>query len=107
VNLGSFLTVCSTILNHLYCSFAFLRLPFVQLCDGLREGVSRILSTFCLEMKVTVNADFKEFNIRACMIQLMILHLYIIDSASLQHFKVQFEQNFRLVRLLHSRFRTF
>lgn len=87
VNFISFLTVCSTILNHLYCSLALLRLLFVQFCDSVHEGVSRILSTFCLEMKVVLRVHFKAVIRRVCTIQLKLQHLPTISSPSLKYFK--------------------
>lgn len=102
----SFLTVCSTILNHLYCSFALLTLPCVQFCDSLLEGVRRILSTFCLEMNVVLHVHFTAFNLRVCMIQLKLLHLYTVCSFSCKYFKVQYEQNIYLSGLLRPTFRT-
>jgi len=87
VNLISFLTVCSTIFHHLDCSLALLKLLFVQFCDSLHEGVSRILSNFCLEMKGVLHVHFEPVNSRVCTIQLKLLLLYSISSVSLKYFK--------------------
>jgi choline-glycine betaine transporter len=54
-----------------------------------------------------LHVHFTAFDRRVCMIQLKLLHLYAVSSVSLEYFKVQYEQNFRLSGLLHSRFRTF
>jgi len=103
VNLISFLTVCSTIFHHLYCSVALLRLLFVQLCDSLHEGVSRILSTFCLEMKGVLHVHFKS----SC------LYNQAEAAAFVYYFFRFFEIFWSIIRtnvrhscLLHSRFRT-
>jgi hypothetical protein len=103
MNLINFLTVCSTIFHHLYRSVALLRLLFVQFFDSLHEGVSRILSTFCLEMKSVLHVHFKS----SCLCnpaEAVAFVYYFIRFFEI--FQSIIRTNVRHSGLLHSRFRT-